>query len=178
MICTNLYTKIARIVSSVFVFLDGVLFTSLGPGTLAGGLGSLAGHVEAVFGDLPELGNASEIHLGAVLERDDDVPPLADESGHHLHVLDDLVGEVAPILAGEPGDDGDAKVGEAVPEEEGPGDRRNGKGKPEEVRAPIEEDGFFPGNGGPRGGGGGGSGGGGVVDKERGDRGGGGGGSH
>lgn len=108
---------------------------ALGPGILTGGLGSLAGHVEAVIGDFPELGNASEIHLGAVLERDYDVPPLADESGHHLHVLDDLVGEVAPVLAGEPGDDGDPKVGEAVPEEEGPGDRRNGEGQPEEREA-------------------------------------------
>lgn len=91
----------------------------------AGGEGALGGgHGAAVVGDLAEPGHAPEVDLGAVLEGDDDVAPLADEPWHHHHGRHRRVGEVGAVGAGEPGDDAHAAGGEAVPEDEGAGHRR------------------------------------------------------
>lgn len=56
-------------------------------------------HGEVVLGNLSKHGDTPEIDLGVVLERYDDVVPLSDEARHDLHVLDQVVAEVAVVLS-------------------------------------------------------------------------------
>uniref|UniRef100_J3LKF9 Uncharacterized protein n=1 Tax=Oryza brachyantha TaxID=4533 RepID=J3LKF9_ORYBR len=98
--------------------MDRLSSRAAGEGALGGG------HGAAVVGDLAEPRDAPQVDLGAVLEGDDDVAPLADEPRHHHHGRHRRVGEVGAVGAGQPGDDGHAAGGEAVPEDEGAGHRR------------------------------------------------------
>lgn len=95
-------------------------------------------HKETVIRDHSEPGHAAKVDLGSILEGDYNVPPLADQSRHDLHVLDCRVREVASILTGEAGDDGDTPIGKAVAEEEGSGGGGDGEREPEEGESKQE----------------------------------------
>lgn len=92
---------------------------------------TLVSHEKAVICNLSKVGHASQIYLGTVLQRDNDIAPLADKTRHDLHVLDDTVREIAAILTSKARNNGDPEVGESVSEEEGARDGRKSEGEPE-----------------------------------------------
>lgn len=80
----------------------------------------LLSHGEAVLGNLSELRHAPEVHLGTVLQSDDNVAPLTDETWHYLDILDHIVRKITPILTRQSRDNCHPQVGEPVPQIECP----------------------------------------------------------
>ncbi|GER41433.1 hypothetical protein STAS_18157 [Striga asiatica] len=139
----------------------------------------LIGHSQAILCNLPKLGHTPQIHLRPILEGNDDVTPFPDKPGHNLDILNDIVREVAPVLARQPGYNRNPKVRESVPQIKRPENCGDSQRQPEEgeaqeevrqevavVSSAVEKDRFFVLL--PRGGGIGGRGGGGGCGIGRG----------
>lgn len=80
----------------------------------------LSGPLEAILSNFPELRYRLELHLRPIRQSDDHIAPFTDETGHVLHVFDDLVGEVLAVGARQAGHHRDAQIRETVTQKQSP----------------------------------------------------------